>query len=414
MNRYDSEILIVGGGAAGMSAALAASSENGPSVTIIDVNPRLGGQIWRAELGKTKSQKAMKLIDAIEHGRINIVSNAQVFGQCGDRCLAVETRDRRVEFNYEKLIIATGARERFLPFPGWTLPNVFGAGGLQTLVKGGLSVESKKIVVAGTGPLLLAVADYLRSKGGKIVAIAEQASAAKIRRFAIGLGRTPSKISQAAGLRARLFGIPYLKDCWVTEGGGGDKLRSVTLMRNGKHSTVDCDLLACGFHLVPNVELASLLRCRVENGFVAVDKFQQTSVENIYCAGEPTGIGGVESSLIEGAIAGHAAAGNTVKSEELFRRRARIQRFSTSLSNAFALREELRSLAKDATIVCRCEDVVFGSLKRYDSWRQVKLQTRCGMGACQGRVCGSAAEFLFGWNVDAPRPPIFPVRMENL
>ena len=414
MNRYDSDILIVGGGAAGMSAAIAASSGGGPSVTIIDDNPHLGGQIWRAELGETKSKKAAKLIEAIEHGRINIVSNAQVFADCGDRCLAAETRDGRAEFQYKKLIIATGARERFLPFPGWTLPNVFGAGGLQALVKGGFSVEGKKIVVAGTGPLLLAVADFLRSKGATIVAIADQASTERIRRFALDLGRAPSKLTHAARLRARLLGVSYLKDCWVADANGTDKLKSVTLTRKGRRWTVECDLLACGYHLVPNIELGSLLGCEIESGSIVVDKFQQTSIENIYCAGEPTGIGGVESSLIEGEISGHAAAGHTAKAESLFPARARAQRFAASMNNAFSLRDELRSLADDQTIVCRCEDVNFGRLKEYDSWRQAKLQTRSGMGACQGRVCGSATEFLFGWEANTPRPPIFPVRMENL
>ena len=414
MNRRNSDILIVGGGAAGMSAALAASSVNDLSVTIIDDNPHLGGQIWRAELGKTKSQQAAKLIEAIERGRISIANNAQVFDVCSDRCLAAETPEDRAEFHYKKLIVATGARERFLPFPGWTLPNVFGAGGLQALVKGGFSVEGKNIVVAGTGPLLLAVADYLRSKGAAIVAIADQASAGRIRRFALDLGRAPSKLTQAARLRARLLGVPYLKDCWVIEASGTNKLESLTLTQKGRKWSVNCDLLACGFHLVPNLELASLLACEIENGFVAVNEFQQTSVENIYCAGEPTGIGGVESSLIEGEVAGLAAAGYTAKAESLFPRRRRAQGFATSLNRAFALRDELRDLPDADTTVCRCEDVNFGRLKEYDSWRQAKLQTRCGMGACQGRVCGAATEFLFGWEAASIRPPIFPVRMGNL
>ena len=169
-------------------------------------------------------------------------------------------RKALVELEFEKLIIATGARERFLPFPGWTLPNVFGAGGLQAFVKGGLRVEGKRIVIAGTGPLLLAVAEYLKSKGATIVAIAEQAPSANITRFARGLWGIPSKLVQAAALRAKLIGIPYLTDCWLTSAAGEDKLESVTLTRRRKEWTLDCDYLACGFHLVPNIELASLLR----------------------------------------------------------------------------------------------------------------------------------------------------------
>ncbi|MEQ1645643.1 MAG: FAD/NAD(P)-binding oxidoreductase, partial [Pyrinomonadaceae bacterium] len=148
------DILVIGGGAAGISAALAASSCNDLRVTLVDDNPRLGGQIWRAELGKTKSADALKLINAIDSGRVEIVNNAQVFAARNENSLLAQAPNGSTGFEYQKLIIATGARERFLPFPGWTLPNVLGAGGLQALVKGGLDVKGKRVVVAGTGALL--------------------------------------------------------------------------------------------------------------------------------------------------------------------------------------------------------------------------------------------------------------------
>lgn len=411
MNRHAADILIIGGGAAGLSAALAASAKSGMSVTIVDDNPRLGGQIWRAELGRTKSPDAAKLIKAVEAKHINIVNNAQIFAASGKNSLYADTPDGTVEFEYDKLIIATGARERFLPFSGWTLPNVFGAGGLQALVKGGLKVENKRIVVAGTGALLLAVAEYLGSKSAKIVAIAEQTSPAKLSKFAFGLWRSPSKLSQAIVLRAKLLGVPYLTDCWVTS---AENLKTVTLTRKGKTWSVECDMLACGFHLVPNIELASILNCTIKDGFVAVDEFQRTSCENVFCAGEPTGIGGVEASLIEGKIAGFAATGEIEKAHEFFAEREKTKDFGDALNRTFALRDELKTLADDATIVCRCEDVEYGRLTEFRSFREAKLQTRCGMGSCQGRICGAATEFLFDWKVESVRPPIFPVKMENL
>ncbi len=432
MNSVSSDILVIGGGAAGMSAALAASSNKDLRVTLVDDNPRLGGQIWRAELGKTKSFEAMRLIAAVESGQIEIVNNAQVFAARNSSLLA-QTPVGSTDLEYHKLIIATGARERFLPFPGWTLPNVVGAGGLQALVKGGLDVEKKRIVVAGTGPLLLAVAEYLKSKGAEIVAIVEQTSAANLKRFAFGLWRTPSKVAQGITLRAKLLGVPYLTDCWITECGSprvskgetsslsespslkrGIPQLSATLTRNGKTWSIDCDYLACGFHLVPNTELASLLGCSIENSFVAVDEFQRTSCENIYCAGEPTGIGGVEASLVEGKIAGFAAAGNEGEARLHFAEREKTRKFAERLNRAFELRDDLKCLADDSTIVCRCEDVTYAAVKDFSSPREAKLQTRCGMGACQGRICGAATEFLFGWEADTPRPPMFPVRMENL
>jgi NADPH-dependent 2,4-dienoyl-CoA reductase/sulfur reductase-like enzyme len=397
-----------------MSAALAASSNPDICVTVVDDNPHLGGQIWRAELGNTKATEALKCLEAIESGRTNIINNAQIFGRCGDHCLAAETSDGRVNFEYQKLILATGARERFLPFPGWTLPNVLGAGGLQALVKGGLNIEGKRVVVAGTGPLLLAVADYLNAKGAKVIVIAEQASAAKVRRFARGLWRRPSKMMEAAALRARLVGIKYSTDSWVVLAEGDQQLEQIALVSKGKTRTVSCDYLACGFHLVPNTELAEVLGCRFENGCVDVDEFQQTTVESVFCAGEPTGIAGIESSLVEGTIAGLAASGQLDTARSHFEARDKARRFGNALNAAFALRTELKKLADDDTIVCRCEDVRYGRLTEFNDSRDAKLQTRCGMGACQGRVCGPATEFLFGWKSGSVRPPIFPVRLENL
>jgi NADPH-dependent 2,4-dienoyl-CoA reductase/sulfur reductase-like enzyme len=157
-----------------------------------------------------------------------------------------------------------------------------------------------------------------------------------------------------------------------------------------------------------------LLGCKILNGAVVVDEFQQTSVPHVYAAGEATGIGGLELSLVEGEIAGLAAAGKRNEAEKLFRVRAKGQGFARILNETFALRKELRDLVKSETIVCRCEDVSFGRLQAHDSWRAAKLQTRCGMGPCQGRVCGSAVEFLFNWKVESVRPPVFPVRIESL
>src|SRR5205823_5840207 len=110
-----------------------------------------------------------------------------------------------------------------------------------------------------------------------------------------------------------------------------------------------------------------------------------------------TGIGGVEASIVEGEIAGFAAIGETEKACGLFTQRDKTRRFGVALNQAFALRDELRYLADDSTIVCRCEDVEYGRLKDFDSSRAAKLQTRCGMGACQGRICGAATTVLFDW-----------------
>jgi NADPH-dependent 2,4-dienoyl-CoA reductase/sulfur reductase-like enzyme len=285
---------------------------------------------------------------------------------------------------------------------------------LQALVKNGLPIDGKRIVVAGSGPLLLAVAGYLRAHGADVLLIAEQASSVRLAKFGFGLLKYGGKTSQVFALRRELKGVRYLRDCWVVTANGSAKLESVTLQRAGKRWTVSCDYLACGFHLVPNFELAELLDCAIDGGALRVDDFQQTSVPQVYAAGELTGIGGLELSLVEGEIAGLAAAGKHDDARRLFPERAKQRRFADLLNHAFALRDDLKTLAAPETIVCRCEDVVFDRLRAHDSWRAAKLQTRCGMGPCQGRICGSAVEFLFGWKAESVRPPILPVRVESL
>lgn len=411
MNKIETEILIIGGGAAGLAAAVSASSSK---VLIVDDNPKLGGQIWRAELGKIKSPEAQELIERIEKEKVSIINNASIFAQKDEKTLLAETPNGTIELQFEKLILATGARERFLPFPNWTLPNIFGAGGLQALAKSGLSVQNKRIVVAGTGALLLAVAEHLKSKGAKVLLIAEQTSATKLAKFAFSLWQQPKKIAQAISLKTKLFGVKYLTDCYVTSAKGNSKLEAVNLTRNGKTWQIECDMLACGFHLVPNIELAQLLNCKIENGCVEVSEFQQTSIKNIFCVGEPTGIGGVELSLIEGKIAGFSAVGEIEKAKQLFTERLKLQQFADNLNKTFTLRDELKNLPDAETIVCRCEDVKFESLENFNSFREAKLNTRCGMGSCQGRICGAATEFLFDWKNESVRPPIFPVKLENL
>jgi NADPH-dependent 2,4-dienoyl-CoA reductase/sulfur reductase-like enzyme len=419
VNRTSAEVLIIGAGPAGLAAASVTASP--AKVILIDDNPFVGGQIWRAELSKQKDPTARTFVEAIERGRASVFSNTSVVDVTKKTVHAV-TPNGPVKIEFEKLIIATGARELFLPFPGWTLPGVFGAGGLQSLVKGGLHIKGKRIVVAGTGPLLLAVAEYLKRKGANVRAIVEQASAAKINRFAVRLLSRPPKLAQAIKMRFSLFGIPYFRSSWVSAAHGDEYLQSVVVIINGKQRSIDCDYLACGFHLVPNTEIAQLLGCRLENGFVKVDEHQQTSVENVFCAGEPTGIAGVDSAIFEGLVAGLAAtrtrqndfAQKSIDFAEKSLTLGTERRFGEAMNTAFTLRDELRHLASDDTFVCRCEDVKYGRLKEFVSFREAKLQTRCGMGSCQGRICGAATQFLFGWEPPSVRPPIFPVKMENL
>jgi D-hydroxyproline dehydrogenase subunit alpha len=411
-SRKKFDTVVVGGGPAGIAAALSAA-KSGVSVTIVDDNPALGGQIWREDRADSNSELASR-IHQLRDAKVHLLCSARVFDQPAAKVLRAETADSFYEFEYGRLILATGARERFLPFPGWTLPNVLGAGGLQALVKSGLPISGKRVVVAGTGPLLLAVAAYLKKKGAQVVAICEQASRTSLAKFGFSLLRDRNKVGEAAALRKELKEIRFLPNSWPMEAEGDRILRSVVISHASRTERIPCDYLACGFHLVPNIELAALLGCRMQNGFVHVDEFQRTSVGNVFCAGEPTGIGGLELSLIEGQIAGLAAAEQFSAAEQLFDERRKLRKFARALDRTFELRSELKLLPNAETIVCRCEDVRYDGLNQHKSWRAAKLHTRCGMGPCQGRVCGPAVEFLFGWKSDSVRPPVFPATLANL
>jgi D-hydroxyproline dehydrogenase subunit alpha len=411
--RHQADVLIIGSGPAGLAAACAAA-ESGRQVTVVDDNAGAGGQIWRGQSHKPENKEAAGWLRRVKRANIEFIQGARVFHQPEAGVLLAESFKNYYELSYQKLILATGARERFLPFQGWTLPRVFGAGGLQALVKSGMPINGKKVVIAGSGPLLLAVAAYLRKRGAHILLIAEQAKMQQLYGFASALIRQPGKIAQAVKLKLELGGIPYRRDCYVIAASAEEDSLRLTLRQGAKNRDVVCDYLACGFHLVPNTEVASLLGCNVEDNCVQVNEFQQTSIQQIYCAGESTGIGGLELSLIEGEIAGLAVADKLDRARRFFAKREKLRDFAGALNRAFALRDELKQVVAAETIVCRCEDVAFARLQKYDSWRIAKLQTRCGMGPCQGRVCGPAIEFLLDWKVASVRPPVFPARLDSL
>jgi D-hydroxyproline dehydrogenase subunit alpha len=415
------DVLVIGAGPAGIAAACCAA-ETGARVGLLDNNPRAGGQIWRGHQqhpGASPDTGADKWFSKFAAAKIEFLSSTEVVDQLESGRLIVQAVDAQSideirELTYKSLILCTGARELFLPFPGWTLPNVLGAGGLQALVKSGLPISGKKVVVAGSGPLLLAVAAHLRQHGADVRLIAEQAPWGRVARFGLSLAFEKSKLAQAFAIKRQLSRVPYKTNCWPVRASGAEKLESVTLRDSSRTWQEPCDYLACGFHLVPNTELAALLGCELRAGFVRVDASQRTSVSNIFAAGELTSIGGVDLSILEGQIAGYSAASQSANAAKLAPQKVRLDRFAALLRETFALREELRSLADPETIVCRCEDVTFARVRHHSSWRASKLHTRCGMGPCQGRICGPATEFLLGWKPDSIRPPIFAASLQSL
>jgi NADPH-dependent 2,4-dienoyl-CoA reductase/sulfur reductase-like enzyme len=212
------DVAVVGGGPAGIAAA-ALIAETGRRVAMLDAAPEPGGQIWRHRRGAQPPAVARRWLRRLERSGATVLRESSVVdvrdAAEGRFSLTAERGVSPLLVNATTLVLATGARERFLPFPGWTLPGVVGVGGAQALLKAGLDVSGRRVVIAGSGPLLLPVAASLAAAGAQVLRVAEQAPPRAVRAFAVGLWRHPSSLVQAARYRVAFARTPY------TMGGGG-------------------------------------------------------------------------------------------------------------------------------------------------------------------------------------------------
>jgi NADPH-dependent 2,4-dienoyl-CoA reductase/sulfur reductase-like enzyme len=401
------DVVVVGGGPAGLAAAAAAATR-GNQVLLIDQGRTLGGQIWRHRRAAELSPQAQQLLDRVRSAGVTVASEARVIDAPSAQELVVDFRGRVDLQRAEQLILATGALERFVPFPGWTLPGVTGVGGLQALHKSGLPLTGTRVVVAGSGPLLWPVAATVVRAGARLGMIAEQASRSQLLGFGAALLGDMEKLLLAAQYRWATVGTPFRTGSWVVRAEGDDRIREVVVSVGGRERRLPCDWLATACGLVPNTELARLLGCALDGDAIQVDAMQRTSVEWVQAVGECTGVAGDGPARAEGEIAGRVAAGDErgARDAKLVQQRDAGRRFARQLARSFAPREELRHLAEPETILCRCEDVRVGAVDPAWTSRQAKLWTRVGMGSCQGAVCGEACKLLFGWDGNSPRPPL--------
>lgn len=337
-----------------------------------------------------------------------------VCGQHGDK--TIHTR---------ALVLATGAYDVSVPVPGWTLPGVLTAGGAQAFVKGQRLRPAARVVLAGAHPLLLLVADQLLSAGAEVSELAIARPRLGLREMARSAGAVPGHLgvlreSAAALARLRRRGVSVRWSTIVTAADGTDAVEAVHLAaadadwrpRPGTERTIACDALVLGYGFVPSTELARQLRCRLSwdppaGGWtVAHDEAMRTSVAGVYAAGEPTGVAGAEQSAAEGMLAGLAVAhdlasgDSAVLAADISRARRRLaaaRRFSRVVQRTFAPRiDALAALATPSTLVCRCESVraaavhdLLRTTPHLTSANATKLESRAGMGLCQGRFCQS-------------------------
>ncbi|WP_424215359.1 NAD(P)/FAD-dependent oxidoreductase [Streptomyces sp. BI20] len=459
------DLAIVGAGPAGLAAADTAARA-GLRVLLLDGAAHPGGQYWRGPdpaLGARRPERLhhhradrARLLAALDAhrrtGAVRFLPGRQVWAVTGEAGAWTVHTTATVPAGTgvggeggsdagltvlpaRALLLAAGAFERQHPFPGWTLPGVLGAGGAQALLKGQLVVPGRRVVVAGTGPLLLAVADSLAAAGVRVPAVVESAGAGDWLRRAGALLRSPDKLVEGArfGLGLARRATRVLTGHAVVAAHGTDRVEAVTVARvdgsgrpvPGTGRRVPCDALAVGHGLLPRLDLAVTLGCAVRTGpdgapALRVDGRQATDVPGIWAAGETCGVAGVGAALAEGEIAALAVAGRPVPAGAL-RRRDRQREFADAVATVHRPRPGAVAALPAHTEVCRCEGVTAGEIRTAAAdlgggdVRTVKLLTRAGMGWCQGRTCGPTVAALCGRPPTPDRRPLAdPVPLSEL
>jgi len=448
----DADVGIVGAGPGGLAAATLLARE-GLSVVVLDEGQRPGGQIFRqlpdgahghAAIAEPPSHRhGHRLLDAFQHAKVALQSGATVWDARPGR-LWFEQGDASWLLRCRHIVLAPGAYDRCIPFPGWTLPGVMTAGALQVMVRGFGVVPGKRALVVGSGPLLLPTVTALLSAGVRVVAALEASSRwAALRALPAVLGNGARCRETFWYTRKLLAAGVRLRWGWTVFGCEGDgrvqravigKVDRTGRPRRETAQAIEVDVVGAGFGLVPSIELGLQLGC--DSHFVAargghclrVDREQRTSVARVFAAGEICGIGGAEVAIAEGELAAAAVLserkGLTVE-PRLANKAVAERRAADAMLRAFAPLPGLHELAQPDTVICRCEDVTLQRARdaaalHGPSSRAIKLGCRAGMGPCQARICGPSLQALAcqapAMTMDKPvvQVPLKPVSTQTI
>ncbi len=457
------DILVIGGGPGGLTAASVAA-EAGAEVVVVDERPALGGQFFKqpaaaAELppslaGDRQFERGQALIERAVRSGARIFNGTEVWGAFTPNEFGVFDGRNSWIMRPQRTIVATGAFERGVPIPGWTLPGVMTTGAAQTLLRSYGVLAGSRVLVAGNGPLNLQVALELQRAGATLVAVAEAAHRPRwtqlpqaARMFLSAPGLALDGLRYLAGLRASGVPVLYRRVLRAVEKSSNGGLLA-TLARTGQeHGEADrqvqVDTVCVGYGFQPSNEVLRCLGCRhVHDGrrghlVTERDEHCETTLPGVYAIGDCCGLGGAPAALEEGTIAacaavrslglelpGRVAAGLVRARRGLVRQQA----FQSALWRLFAAPRYQAELATPDTLVCRCERVSLGelnsALEAGDSTiAMLKRRTRLGMGPCQGRYCAPVAASIIErhggcpqdeYSLFAPRVPVKPVRIGDV
>jgi len=456
------ECVIVGGGPAGLAAARTAA-RHGVRVLLVDENPGLGGQYYRqmpatfrapdhAKLG-TESLEGRRLIDEVQALGVELRLDSVVWGIFDQRIVALATRDETQRIEAQTLILAPGAYDRPVPFPGWTLPGVITAGGAQNLMKGYRILPGRRVLIAGSGPLLLVVAHHLLSGGAHVAAICEAASMRQLWRYAHRLLPHLNFVQQGYRYRREIkdASVPFMTGHVIRRAVGRSEVTGAVVTHcddqwrpvGGTELHFDVDTVVVGYGFVSSLELSRLAGCehRYEpglGGYVPVrNREMESTVPGVFIVGDGAGVAGSAVALEEGHMAGLTVANRLGRllgrdhSREASRARGRLLHlagFRRVMDGLYRFGPGLYTLANEQTTLCRCEEVtVAEALEAVRDGaghvNEVKAWTRVGMGRCQGRMCGPALAHLIAGatgkavadaGIFTPRPPVKPVALAAL
>lgn len=456
--KADYDLAVIGAGPAGMAAAVLAA-ELGASVLLLDEQSEPGGQIYRAVESASRNRPSAlahlgteyaygaRLTETLRQSSVDYLAESMVWNVSRDLAIDFSREGRSHEVRCRHLLIATGALERPVPIPGWTLPGVMTVGALQILLKSSGLAPDGRIVLAGSGPLLLLLANQYVKAGIKPAAIVETVG---FGRYLQALAHAPADLKASAYLKKgfelrrgiKAAGIPFYTAASNLGIDGTERAEALVFQVRGKRHRLEADVVALHQGVVPNQQITRLLDCehrwdaRQRCFRPTLDDWFMTTLDGVFVAGDGAGIGGAKAAEYRGrlAVLGAAERLGLISRAERDRRAVpnrraheRDQAVRPFLETLYAPPDETLRPA-DAVTVCRCEEVSAGAIREAvrlgcPGPNQAKSFLRCGMGPCQGRLCGlTVTEIIAAERAVAPdaigyyriRPPIKPLTLGEL
>lgn len=453
MSSSDAQILIIGAGPAGISAALEAVN-NKVQVTVLDEGKKIGGQIFRQVpdgfgINENKLDSKLldkhyfsgkKLISQLDNSRngVKVIQDATAWGILPGNEVLYTKDGKTHSIKYKKLILAEGAYERSLPFPGWTLPGVYLTGGAQSLLTTYQVAPGSKVLLSGTGPIQLVMANNLIRAGVEVVAVLEAASIldsvsnAKISLLSSAIrqmGLIKEGIQYLKGIYDKK--IPFLRSHAIIEARGTDRVTSAVYAKldsnwkpiPGTEKEVQIDAVCVGYGFISSTRLSRLCGCEHEYDRILGcyipkhDEYMESSVSGVFVAGDSAGVAGHIVAIEEGRLAAiraccqlDAVNRQTEKrlTDPIFKKLKSLRAFEDMLNKACSIKPGLYSRITDETIICRCEEITAGeirntvSINRNIDVNEIKKITRAGMGFCQGRSCSATIAALIALEKNIP------------